>query len=420
MLKFEKLIEPQYFRKFKCIASKCKDSCCSDWNISIDKSTFDAYQKNEDEHLNTLFDKHVKVNPKKDPTHIPYAQVILNDKQMCPFLTENKLCIIQKKLDDKALALICDSFPRSYNIVDGLLERSLCVSCPSAAELVLGDEKPIEFGIEETIEHLRDNSIPEYISGEGENKTPYSYFKELRKFIVSLLQDRAYSISERLVLVNVFCNRLEQTIAEHYYTDIEKFIERYKYSISIGEFSTFQNSVDSSVEIQLQAMQLLIGHRLNRSIISPKFLSQVDAYRRGIGDIEGASQKEVVSRYKEVYTVYYKPFMEKHEYILENYLVNYVFKNLFPFGPTKNNYMPPKKIYSEFCLLTAHYSMIKTLLIGLSGYYKEEFCKKHVITLIQTFSKAIEHNIPYLNEVVHFIEANNLDNLNGMSIFIKN
>ncbi|WP_274594837.1 hypothetical protein [Desulfosporosinus fructosivorans] len=39
----------------------------------------------------------------------------------------------------------------AFNSVDGVLERSLCVSCPRAAELILLDEKPMQFDSSETV-----------------------------------------------------------------------------------------------------------------------------------------------------------------------------------------------------------------------------------------------------------------------------
>ena len=81
--------------------------------------------------------------------------------------------------------------------------------------------------------------------------------------------------------------------------------------------------------------------------------------------------------------------MEKHEALLENYLVNYVFKNLFPFGPQKSRVLEPRNVYAEFNLMVIHFSLIKSLLIGLAGYHRESFGVTHVIALIQAFAKTV-------------------------------
>lgn len=40
-----KLRMPDYYKKFSCIADKCRDSCCIGWEIEIDNDTANKYQK---------------------------------------------------------------------------------------------------------------------------------------------------------------------------------------------------------------------------------------------------------------------------------------------------------------------------------------------------------------------------------------
>ena len=36
-------IYPSYYDKFKCIANRCTDSCCKDWDVVVDSDTEDFY-----------------------------------------------------------------------------------------------------------------------------------------------------------------------------------------------------------------------------------------------------------------------------------------------------------------------------------------------------------------------------------------
>lgn len=38
-----------YFDSFECIGSSCVNTCCRGWNISIDQSTYEFYQKQQGE-----------------------------------------------------------------------------------------------------------------------------------------------------------------------------------------------------------------------------------------------------------------------------------------------------------------------------------------------------------------------------------
>ena len=41
---------PDYLNSFKCIADKCRHSCCIGWEIDIDKNTLDFYKSIDDDY----------------------------------------------------------------------------------------------------------------------------------------------------------------------------------------------------------------------------------------------------------------------------------------------------------------------------------------------------------------------------------
>ena len=40
-----KILQPFYYENFKCIGGKCENTCCSGWQIHIDKKSFEKYKK---------------------------------------------------------------------------------------------------------------------------------------------------------------------------------------------------------------------------------------------------------------------------------------------------------------------------------------------------------------------------------------
>ena len=62
-----------------------------------------------------------------------------------------------------------------------------------------------------------------------------------------------------------------------------------------------------------------------------------------------------VDRFVEVEAKYFLPFMEKYPFILENYLVNYVYKNLFPFGRYGTLNSVERSIFEEFLLMAIQF-----------------------------------------------------------------
>ncbi len=85
---------------------------------------------------------------------------------------------------------------------------------------------------------------------------------------------------------------------------------------------------------------------------------------------------------------YCAPFLEKHPHILENYLINYVFRTRFPYGlDTRSNTSDP---LTEFLMMCVVYSLTKELMVGISGQHRENFCAQHVVKIVQSVAKSVE------------------------------
>ena len=140
----EHILVPDYLRKFHCIGSNCEDTCCIGWGVDIDQATWRRYQASQHKTLSPLFERVVvrQTNPNAYDDQA-YAIINMLPNGWCPFLQQDKLCLIQKELGDEALSFTCTKYPRYYNLFGEQLECGLNVSCPEAARLVLLHPEPI-------------------------------------------------------------------------------------------------------------------------------------------------------------------------------------------------------------------------------------------------------------------------------------
>lgn len=81
--------------------------------------------------------------------------------------------------------------------------------------------------------------------------------------------------------------------------------------------------------------------------------------------------------------------MQRHPYLMENYLVNHVFRARFPFS--KGGSVPSNPL-NEYVFMCLEFSAIKGLLIGMAAHYRETFSLEHFVKLVQSVVKALEHN----------------------------
>jgi lysine-N-methylase len=104
----------------------------------------------------------------------------------------------------------------------------------------------------------------------------------------------------------------------------------------------------------------------------------------------------VLEAYAEGDKRYYRPLMARHPHLGENYLINYVFKNSYPFGRQSRQAVPDSTkgsdAESEYLLLCAHATLAETQLIGMAAHHHEAFDLVHVVKLVQSLAKAIEHS----------------------------
>ena len=125
-----KVYRPHYCEKFKCIADRCRHSCCVGWEISVDRATLDKY--------NCLGREDILC-------HIEDGEIILSEGERCPFLLESGLCRIISELSDEYTSLICREHPRFYHGVGDRVEGGIGLSCEEACRIILSSDRYGDF-----------------------------------------------------------------------------------------------------------------------------------------------------------------------------------------------------------------------------------------------------------------------------------
>ena len=141
-----KVFAPNYYKKFSCIANKCKHSCCIGWEINIDENTMKQYST-----IKTEFGEKLKENIVITDD---CAYFKLTDNERCPFLNKNNLCEIILNLHEDSLCQICSDHPRFRNYFGDRIEIGLGLTCEEVARIVVNENEPFELiEIDETDEN---------------------------------------------------------------------------------------------------------------------------------------------------------------------------------------------------------------------------------------------------------------------------
>ncbi|MGE7695964.1 flagellin lysine-N-methylase [Lysinibacillus sp. NPDC094177] len=382
------ILIPEYMEDFKCIGSACEDTCCAGWNITVEKKTYQTYRKVRHPEMAEKLLKYVKRN-RKDHDDSIYAKFILDDNKNCHMMLEDGLCSIHKELGEEFLCNTCAVYPRYLSRVGNVTEKSLTLSCPEAARVVLLRKEGLGFIETEEPKNTRGQINKELVLEK------YPYFWDLRVFTIQLLQSRQQPIEIRLIILGLFIQKIEQLQPSELEHELPLIMQDYLNRLDNDEFIESLENIKGNLNFQLNLARALIRLRITSGIASEKYVTILHQLIEGLA-LEEDEEKEVqdietiITKYQDSYTHIYEPFIKENEYMFENYIVNYVFKNLFPYDY--------QTIFDSYMMLVVHFTLIKLHLIGMASK-QQQLTQEMFIECVQQLAKVIEHTPTYLQEV---------------------
>ncbi len=406
MKKKVKMRYPLYLQEFKCIGGSCEDNCCIGWDVDIDKTTFRQYYKVQDKDMKRMFQKNVHNNNDYCSADVDYGKVKLKPGKICPFLDENNYCVIYTNLGEEYLSNVCTAFPRITNKIDGYYEMSLDTACPEAAKILLLKTDGIEFKeSEETLgKHILSSDID--TKSKEFNELPIKYIKEIRTFSIKIMKNRKFDLSERLFMLGNFLDELEEEL-EYNFNGVGKFIN--EYDINSTNDSYERNTLNYSIQISF-LKKMIDDLNVFKEVDSTSFQEYTKELIAGFDFNDTKDINKYSEAYKKGFDCYFEEFINNNSYIFENYLVNFMYKNLFPFSETES-------VFDGYIMLLIRFSLIRFYLTGIFLFNKEASID-NVVRFIQVFSKTIEHHKTYLIDVLNDLKKNEFDNMEFAKIIL--
>lgn len=195
------MITPDYYDKFKCIGSECKNNCCmGEWDIEVDDAAMDRFSA-----IVGDFGDLVRAS-------IDNENVFIRKNGKCPLLSDTGLC--EMVLHGEKLCIICDEYPRYTEFYGDYCERGISLSCEAATKIILDN-----------------TDIVNCVGNSGKcDEDIFELLYRSRDIIFEILQDRTMDIKKRIRLVLDYGEKLQEHInnneySEFIYHPIDKFYE---------------------------------------------------------------------------------------------------------------------------------------------------------------------------------------------------
>lgn len=284
------------YDNFKCIADKCRFTCCEGWDVGIDTDTYNKWKKENDISGHIL--DNVKI--KRCGSETEYF-INKEANEACAFLDKQGLCQIVKSHGEDYLSLTCHMFPRIENIFEDKKELLLSCACPEVVELISNITEKIDI-------------IPENAA----NLKSHLLELEIRKAVVNIIQQENFSLEDKLVisfemLLTILKN--ENFSDDSLLEELEKYKNREYIQELIDMYQEIELNINDSVD-EINNLFLDIIQNYKEVSILEILLKNISDFAQNV-KIESLSVKWHD----------YKSLFEQYNQLVENCIVAKILSN---------------------------------------------------------------------------------------------
>ncbi len=328
---------------FFCTGDRCVDNCCHTWRINIDEETIERCKQLGTKKEYAAFAAREVYLPNKEK----FKAINLNANGDCVHLDSNRLCKIYKKLGPEYMGKVCQTYPRFSHVYNGITELCLALSCPAVCELLLLNPNGINFSVVPGV-------VVEQPVGYA-NTIPVDLGFDIRTAVISMFQNRALSLTERIIYCSIFVSRLEGILEEKPYDDLPKLrsrieacIEKFKaYLTNVDIFTALIKSADKYETLMKNVYHISLNNIKSIIEVLPENTgaNNHDFYQELKQLREEMNEKLSAEKILEIKQRVLDPYLASKSYVFENLMVINLFNTLYPMSKSSVNYGFKELIY---------------------------------------------------------------------------
>ena len=394
---------PEYYQKFQCLGGACQNTCCQRWGVPLTKGDYDKLRNlragKELEAVVTGMTRR-----RKDGGPI-YAELVFDSESRCPCLSGEGLCGLQQACGYEVLPDICKQFPRLVSFFEeiALGKRSCTPGCEVVVRFFLEETEGLGF-IHEQVKGPEPRAIV-YQSLFSKAPVLGRRFWEIQAALVDILQNRAYRLEERMLLMGLSLREFQTVLEE----ESEASLARWQRKAALmGQGDSCRGLLsDIQVDVRLSAASHLRIIRDEGSILLPdlkeRILTRFNV--KDLGETEGgfSFDTDAVARAR----AFFAQSCPQGEILLENLMVNYLFQDRAPFeqgGP-----------WESFQLLASIFSLLRFVMVAV---YTEDSRPDDLVAPVTQACRSILHSASVKNYLVEFQKATESDSLAHMALLV--
>lgn len=399
-------LTPKYVQNFACVGSDCSDNCCTGWKVTIDKKTFNAYRQTKNLKLSDQLDKNVK-RTRSQASETNYARMDLNPTTgECPMM-DNKLCSVQSELGEDKLSNTCFSYPRISQKVGEFNQQSLTLSCPEAARLALLAEDAFDFTQTELV--VRPETVDKMTPMFGLSEEDMN---EIRFYCIQIIRTQGFELWQKLAVLGLFCESLTKICENRGSGNIKQLIKTIDTLLENPESARIFDAMEAHHGIQAVTFTLLWRLKSERSTsASQQAVHKAIALGLGADPQSGnVTESQLIERYSDGVKLLPKA-LEEVPFFLENYVVNEMFRECFPFS----NASP----YEHYLRLVTRFGLVRFMLAAQCKADAPMPALNVLVQTVQTFCRRYQHDNQFAISVNDCLKNSGWNQLDKIYRFLK-
>jgi len=378
-MRHHKTVTPVFFDKFKCVGPDCLISCCHSWKVSIDKKTHQSYLSSSNPIIATIAKENLI--PVHNGKH-EYSVIKLNEDNQCPFIDENRLCMVHRDLGEKALSHTCSSYPRGVRKYADEMRLCMTLSCPEVVRQVLFDPQSMLLQ-EKTALIIRSK-----VKLQEQRKPRGQVSQLIHLFAWNLAQAQSNNIEENLMALAQFILYLQMLNfdLQNNLTEVENFYAGLNDELQNGRTLLRAQNSARAVTMKVNALAVMGTHVATFSSRDPLISQghlQIADYLAITSEMGTKELSEKFTALEQQWEQLCKNSCLGEPHVLRNYLLYKLYESDFPGTNTAT-------ILRQFYRIVLDYFYLKMFLSVQSLHV--EIDPPLVMKTIATFSEKTMHN----------------------------
>ncbi|MDO5417118.1 MAG: flagellin lysine-N-methylase [Lachnospiraceae bacterium] len=394
---------PDYYKNFKCIADKCKDSCCIGWEIDIDEDTFAYYNCVEGP-----FGERLRANMAEGEENT----FVLKENGRCPFLNDKNLCDICVELGEEALSHVCTEYPRFVTEFGDTCEKSLALSCEVVGQLVFESSRPFAYEeirqedyFEEVVpqEDFADAEAADDVADaddaeddcdlEDADPVMISMMEQARDRVIAILQNRKLCVEERLKTALCFGWAVQEKIVAEDWDGMKHVFAEFE-ADKMGDGMRMQNRAVTGKEAAHTGNAALDDFRARirifegMEVLDEEWQAARDHVKEVISGMTAENYRTALRQFLKFYQAEGREY--EYEHLCVYFLFRYCMQSVYDYN-----------FYNHVATAAASFLMIRDMDLVRYLDHGGQFTLEDRIDIARIYSKEVEHseeNLEYLCE----------------------